>query len=115
MKMVFEKALIKVEHEKEFEELKGAITRVLSPQKTEKFLKRVQSGGMRIRDWDALLAKSVIDREDEVLAKSGNTTQKLYQAISVSDQAQMREFYLSQIEEVDPVLRTKFQKLYQYY
>jgi hypothetical protein len=112
---VFEKALIKVEHEKEFEELKAAITRVLSPQKMEKFLKRVQTSGMRIRDWDAVLAKSVIDREDEVLAKSGNTAQKLYQAISVSDQAQMREFYLSQIEEVEPKLRTKFQKLYQYY
>ena len=113
--MAFEKALIKVEQEKEFEELKGAITRVLSPQKMEKFLKRVQSGGMRIRDWDLVLAKGVIDREDDVLAKSGNTAQKLYQAISVSDQAQMREFYLSLIEEVDPTLRTKFQKLYQYY
>jgi hypothetical protein len=113
--MGFEKALIKVEHEKEFEELKGAITRVLSPQKMEKFLKRIQGGGMRIRDWDAVLSKGVIDREDDALAKSGNTAQRLYKALSVSDQAQTREFYLSQIEEVDPALRTRFHKLYQYY
>ncbi len=113
--MAFVKALIKVEREKEFEELKGAVTRALSQQKMERFLKRVQSGGMRIRDWDAILAKGTLDREDEALARSGTTAQKLYQALTVSDQAQMREFYLSQIEEVDPALRTKFQKLYQYY
>jgi len=27
----------------------------------------------------------------------------------------MRELYLSKIEEVDPALRAKFHKLYQYY
>ena len=31
------------------------------------------------------------------------------------DQAQIKEFYLSKIEEVDAELRTKFHKLYQYY
>ncbi len=39
----------------------------------------------------------------------------LYQALTVSDQAQMREFYLSKIEEIEPTLRHKFRKLYQYY
>ena len=33
----------------------------------------------------------------------------------VSDQAQMREFYLSKLETVDQALRHKFKKLYQYY
>jgi hypothetical protein len=112
---VFEKALIKVEREKEFEELKASITRAFAPQKMESFLKRIQSAGIRVRDWDALLEKSVLDREDEVLKKSGTTAKKLYQALTVSDQAQMREFYLSQLENVDPALRTKFRKLYQYY
>ena len=50
---------------------------------------------------------------DDTLAKSG--AQKLYQALTVSDQAQMREFYLSRVEEVDSALRTKFQQLYRYY
>ncbi len=50
---------------------------------------------------------------DDTLAKLG--AQKLYQALTVSDQAQMREFYLSRVEEVEPGLRTKFQQLYRYY
>ena len=50
---------------------------------------------------------------EHTLAKLG--AQKLYQALTVSDQAQMREFYLSKVEEVDPVMRTKFQQLYRYY
>ncbi len=40
---------------------------------------------------------------------------QLYQALPVSDQAQMREFYLSKLEGVDMALRHKFKKLYQYY
>jgi len=39
----------------------------------------------------------------------------LYQSLTMSDQALMREFYLSKIEEVDTALRHKFKKLYQYY
>jgi len=41
--------------------------------------------------------------------------QQLYQSLPVSDQAQMREFYLSKLETVDPSLRHRFKKLYQYY
>jgi hypothetical protein len=41
--------------------------------------------------------------------------QQLYQGLPVSDQAQMREFYLSKLEGVDIALRHKFKKLYQYY
>jgi hypothetical protein len=35
--------------------------------------------------------------------------------LTLTDQAQMKEFYLSKIEEVGPDLRAKFQKIYQYY
>ena len=37
------------------------------------------------------------------------------EALTLSDQAQMREFYLSKLETVDQALRHKFKKLYQYY
>jgi len=40
---------------------------------------------------------------------------ELYQALPVSDQAQMRELYLSKLEGIDVALRHKFRKLYQYY
>ena len=55
-----------------------------------------------------------------VASKSGSPDSKLsawqlYQALPLSDQAQMREFYLSKLETVDTALRHKFKKLYQYY
>ena len=113
--MGFQQAAIRVEKEKEFEELTGAISHALGADRVEKFLKRVQSSGSRVRDLEAVLAKGVFEKVDEVLAKSGKTAVGLYVSLTVSDQAQMREFYLSRIEEVDPKLRTRFQKLYRYY
>jgi hypothetical protein len=113
--MSFEQATIQVEKEAEFEELKGAIVRAFTPEKVETLLKQVRSAGLRVRDFEGVLAKRVLEKADEVLAKSGKTGQSLYSLLTVSDQAQMREFYLSRLEEVAPELRAKFQKLYQYY
>jgi len=113
--MVFQQAAIKVQKEQEFEELKGAITRAFRAEKTETFLKRLSSAGLRVRDWDAVLAAGVFEQLDETLAKSGKPAASLYQSLTLSDQAQMREFYLFRVEEVEPKLRAKFHKLYQYY
>jgi hypothetical protein len=113
--MSFEQAVLKVEKEAEFEELKGAIVRAFAPEKVEKFLKQVRSNSLRVRDVDGVLGKRLLEKVDGVLAKSGNAAQGLYDALPVSDQAQMREFYLSRLEEVAPELRTRFQKLYRYY
>jgi hypothetical protein len=115
MTVSFEQAVIKVEKEKEFEALKGAITRVFSPERVEKFLKRVQSEGIRVRDWDKVTAQRVFERVDEGLKKSGTIARQLYDGLPLSDQAQMREFYLSKLEEVGQKLRTKYQKIYRYY
>ena len=113
--MGFEQALIKVEQEKEFEELKSAISRALAPENAGKFLKKVASAGLRIRHFDLVLAKGVLEQVDGALAKSEQGAKGLYAALTMSDQALMKEFYLSKIEEVDSELRTKFHKLYQYY
>jgi len=109
----FQQVAIRVEKEQEFEELKGAINRALDPERVEKFLKRVRRSGARIRDLEVILARGVFEKVDDTLAKLG--AQKLYLALTVSDQAQIREFYLSRVEEVEPGLRTKFQQLYRYY
>ena len=109
--MAFEQAAIRVEKEQEFQELKGAIERALSAGKVEQFLKRLESRRMRIRDFDAVLASGALDQG----SGSGKTAKDLYSALTVSDQAQMREFYLFRIEEVDPKLRARFHKLFQYY
>jgi hypothetical protein len=109
--MAFEQATIKVEKEKEFGELKSAIIRAFAPEVVEKYLKRMASAGLRIRDFDAVLAKRVLE---QVGALAGSA-KDLYAALTLTDQGQMKEFYLSKIEEVGPELRAKFHKLYQYY
>jgi hypothetical protein len=109
----FQQVAIRVEKEKEFEELRSAINRAFGSETVEKFLKQVRKSGTRIRDLEAILARGVFEKVDGTLAKLGG--QGLYRALAVSDQAQMREFYLTRVEEVDPGLRTKFQQLYRYY
>ena len=109
---MFEQATIKVEKEKEFEELKAAIIRAFAPAAAEKYLKRVAKAGLRIRDFDSVLAKGVLE---QVGTLSGQGAKDLFETLTVTDQAQMKEFYLSKIEEVGAELRKKYQKIYQYY
>ena len=109
---MFEQATIKVEKEKEFEELKSAINRAFAPEVVEKSLKRVASARLRIRDFDSVLAKGVLER---VGALAGTKAKDLYWSLTVTDQAQMKELYLFKIEEVSAELRAKYQKIYQYY
>jgi hypothetical protein len=106
--VAFEQASIRVEQVKEFEELKGAIERAFRPEQVEGFLKKLKSRGIRIRDLDSALAQKLLDG-------GSASAQALYQSLTLSDQAQMREFYLSRIEEIEPALRARFKKLYQYY
>ena len=109
---MFEQATIKVEKEAEFQELKAAINRAFAPDTVEKFLKQVASAGLRIRDFDGVLAKGVLEK---VGAVAGEKAKNLYERLTVTDRAQMKEFYLFKIEEVGPELRAKYHKLYQYY
>jgi len=104
--MGFEQAAIKVEKAQEFGALQVAIELAFRPEKVEQFLKLLDRKGIRIRDFDAVLKQRVLGDESAA---------QLYQALTLSDQAQMREFYLSRLEGVDIALRHKFKKLYQYY
>ena len=111
MTVAFEQAAIKVEKAEEFARLQAAVEHAFLPEKAEQFLKQLDSKGIRVRDFDAVLAKRVLERFGE----QGLNAQELYQALTLSDQAQMREFYLSKLEAVEVALRHKFKKLYQYY
>ena len=110
--MGFEQATIKVAKEREFGELKSALAQLFSADRVVKYLKALDSRNIRIRSLDAVLADNVVDG---IAGAKAGTARSLYEALTVSDQAQMREFYLSKIEEVEPALRAKFSKLYQYY
>ena len=109
--MAFEQATIGIVREREFGELRAGIELAFAGDRVKKFLKALKSAGIQARDLDRILAANVVDAATG--SKTG-TAQSLYQALAVSDQAQLREFYLSKVEEVDPALRAKFHKLYQY-
>ena len=107
--MAFEQAGIKVEKAQEYSRLQAAIEQAFSPARVEQFLKQMDRKGIRIRDFDGVISQRVLDGE------TAQNSPQLYQALALSDQALLREFYLSKIEEVDTGLRHKFKKLYQYY
>jgi len=109
--VIFEKAAIKIEKAQEYAKLQAAIEQAFLPDKAEQFLKQLDRKGIRIRNVDAVLAQKVLERFGE----PGLNAQQLYQALPLSDQAQLRELYLSKLEGVDIALRHKFKKLYQYY
>jgi hypothetical protein len=111
MTVIFEKAAIKIEKAQEYAKLQAAIEQAFLPDKAEQFLKQLDRKGIRIRNVDAVLAQKVLERFGE----PGLNAQQLYQALPLSDQAQLRELYLSKLEGVDTALRHKFKKLYQYY
>jgi hypothetical protein len=108
----FEQATIKVEKAEEFGKLQAAVEQAFLPEQAEIFLKLLDRKGIRVRDFEAILAARLFEG---ITGDSGLGAQHLYQALPVSDQAQMREFYLSKLETVDQALRHKFKKLYQYY
>ena len=110
--VIFEPGVIKVEKEREFGDLKAAMEQAFAADRVTKYLKELDRRKIRVRNLDAVFAGDAIDRAS---GEKAGTARSLYQSLPVSDQAQMREFYLSKLEEVDPALRAKFHKLYQYY
>ena len=110
----FQQAAIKVEKEREFNQLRAAIEQALLPEAAERFLKLLDRANIRIRDFDGILAARALEQAVKPV-ESPTGAWKLYQALTVSDQGQIREFYLSRIEEINADLRHKFKKLYQYY
>jgi hypothetical protein len=113
MKALFEQSGIKIEKEQEFAALKQSIERLLGSALIEKFFKQLAKKSVRIREFEkAFIAMDSVDAD---LAKSGKTAKQLYEALTVTDQGQIREFYLTRVEEISPELRQKFHKLYSYY
>ncbi len=112
MDALFEQAGIKIQNEQDYTTLKSAVERLLASAQLEKFLKKLESKSIRIREWEKVLDKGVIEDLDENLKKSGKKAKQLYEKLPVTDQGQMREFYLTRIEEVGPELRRKYNKIY---
>jgi hypothetical protein len=107
----FEQAAIKVQKEREVAELQSAVQQAFLKENVERFLKQLDRKGIRIREFDGVLAQRIL----EGFVKTGLNARSLYESLPVSDQALMREFYLSKLETVEQSLRHRFKKLYQYY
>ncbi len=88
-----------------FHAVQGAIDGAFSQAKVADFLKSLQSGGLRIRDFEKVLKAG----------KLGANAAAEYNKLDNSDQGQIREHYLASLEKVDADLRDKFFKLYAYY
>jgi hypothetical protein len=111
----FQQAGIRVEKLEQFEQLESALRRIFSREGVEGYLRLLQRKGVPIRDFDRVLQEKLLEGVEAKLAKSGKSAMQLYQELSLSDQAQIREHYLSALEEVDLPMREKYNKLYRYY
>ncbi len=108
----FEQAAIPIAKVSEFTALRGAIEKAFAPGRVDKFFAALKSKGVAIRDFDSVLAKRVLESSEAGLKKSRSSAWALYDALTVSDKGQIREFYLVQVEQVPSALRHKFHQVY---
>jgi len=111
----FQQAGIGIEKRAEYAQLQPALERVFSAASVEKYLRLLRRKGVPIRDFDRVLREKLLEQADRTLSQSGRSAQQWYDALSVGDQAQVREFYLTALEAVDLPLREQFKQLYRYY
>jgi hypothetical protein len=102
---MFEQATIPVQDEKTFAEVQRALDETFARTKVADFLRRLERAKLRVRQFEAILASGLL----------GAQTPAKYAALSDADRGQVREQYLRRVEQVDPLLRAKFLKVYAYY
>ena len=102
---MYEQATIAVENAQVFGAVKQSIDSAFSSAKISGFLKSLQSGRFRIRDFEHIAQAG----------KLGPDTASEYKQLGDGDQGMIRELYLTYLEQVDPVLRAKYLKVYAYY
>jgi hypothetical protein len=100
-----EQALIPVADQQAFQAVRSAIETAFSAANVRGFLRKLQRSGLRIRDFETVLAKGAL----------GSATAAEYNRLGPSDQGQIRELYLATLEKVAPDLRAEFFNLYAYY
>jgi hypothetical protein len=113
--VAFQQAGIEIERPEQFAALRASVERVFTGANVEKFLKKLVSKSVNVRDFEAVLQKKLLEQVDSTLASSGTTAVALWQQLTVADQGQMREFYLTRLEDIELGLRQKYNKIYRYY
>ena len=113
--MPYRQAQIPVQKAEAFRQLQAALDRIFSSVALEKLYRRMQSRGVAAREFEKIVGLGLLEESDATLAGCDKTAQQIYQSLTVSDQALMREFYLDRLEKVDSKVRLKYQKVYRYY
>ena len=102
---MYEQAVIAVGNPEAFGTVREAIQSSFSSGKVAGFLSALESGKLRIREFEQVLGAG----------KLGAAAATDYDKLGDGDQGMIRELYLSTLEQVDPELRRKFLKVYAYY
>jgi hypothetical protein len=102
---LYERPPVAVDDLATFTTVKAAVEDSFASHHAERFMRSLERAGVRIRDFEAVLAAG----------KLGVSTAVEYRRLSPGDQGQIREFYLASLERVEPSLRDKYFKLYAYY
>ncbi len=110
----FQQGGLRVEKLEAFEQLQSSLARIFASRDVEKFLGLLQRKGVPIRDFDRVLNERLLEQADAQLG-AGHKAKQLYESLAVSDQAQIREFYLTALEDVSDSLRAEYSKVYRYY
>ena len=101
----FEQPVLPIADPQPFHAVHSAIEAAFSSAKVAAFLKSLARQSLRIRDFEAVLARALL----------GDQTRAEYARLGNADQGQLREFYLASLEHIAPELRHRFFKLYAYY
>ena len=88
-----------------FGRVKTAIDETFAPPSVESFLKRVQRVKLQVRNFEKILEGGLLGDEAKVN----------YSQLGDTDRGQIRELYLSSVEQVTQALRGKYLKVYAYY
>ena len=105
MGKLFEQAPIAVQDQQGFTRLHGMIDAAFDSREVDILLSKVTRAGLRIRDFESVLAKGLL----------GGEAPALYRSLPVSDQGLTRERYLWLVEQVPADLRARYLKAYAYY
>ena len=105
MFQMYQQATIPVSDPVTFGAVQGAIDRSFSPAGVKDFLKSLDKGNLRIREFEEVLRAG----------KLGPEAPASYGKLNDCDQGQIRELYLASLEKVPGDLRDKYFRLYAYY
>jgi hypothetical protein len=109
--MVFQQATIPIQNAEAFTQLKTLIATAVSPANAPKLLAAIVSANLVAWKLEEIFRRSLLEKSAGVAVAQA---QALYGQLPVSDQAQIREFYLTCIEQVDGAVRQKYKKAFRY-